>query len=148
MEESFQPSIPCNINLFNSSSITCSIGDIPAGSYDLVVLVSGVGIASGENGVTSLLQVTDISPSGGSIHGGTTLVITGTGFAVNATSVDIDGSACDVISATGSQIQCTTGPHAAGSFDISITVYGTTESFPSYNYNETLTPLITSVRYI
>ena len=109
--------------------------------------MSGVGVASGETGVTSLLQLTSISPSGGSIYGGTTLTIAGTGFASNNSLVSIDGAECDIISATGSEIQCTTPAHAAGVADVTVSVGNIVSNAESYTYDDSRTPTITDVRY-
>jgi len=62
--------------------------------------------------------VTTITPSGGTVAGGTTLTITGTGFAVGAT-VTVGGYAASAIALTGTtQITALTPSHAAGSASV------------------------------
>lgn len=65
MRSSSGSSVDCTISSFSATSITCSVGDVPAGEYDLQVLVNGVGVASGDTDVTSLLQINNISPTAG-----------------------------------------------------------------------------------
>lgn len=65
--------------------------------------------------------VTSSAPSGGTVAGGTTLTITGTGFAVGATAT-VGGYAASAIALTGTtQITALTPPHAAGSAAVVVT---------------------------
>lgn len=60
-----------------------------------------------------------ISPSTGSIAGGTQVTITGTAFD-DSTAVSIGGEVCQIISRTATQIVCLTPAGSAGSADIVI----------------------------
>ena len=57
--------------------------------------------------------ITGVSPPRGGTGGGVRLTITGSGFSSTQSQnkVTIDGTMCTVISATTTEIQCTTGPH-------------------------------------
>ena len=57
--------------------------------------------------------ITGVSPSRGGTGGGVRLTITGSGFSSTQSQnkVTIDGTMCMVISATTTEIQCTTGQH-------------------------------------
>ena len=57
--------------------------------------------------------ITSVSPSRGGTGGGVVLTITGTGFSTTQSQnkVTIDGTMCMVISATTTEIKCTTGQH-------------------------------------
>ncbi len=57
--------------------------------------------------------ITGVSPSRGGTGGGVVLTITGTGFSTiqSQNKVTIDGTMCMVISATSTEIKCTTGQH-------------------------------------
>jgi hypothetical protein len=57
--------------------------------------------------------ITSVSPSRGGTGGGVVLTITGSGFSTTPSQnkVTIDGTMCMVISATATEIRCTTGQH-------------------------------------
>ena len=71
------------------------------------------------------LTVTSISPNTGPIQGGTTVIISGFGF--NAGAVMIGGvAATNVTVVSSTSIRATTGSHASGVADVTVTVGGTT----------------------
>ncbi|MGI8855650.1 MAG: virginiamycin B lyase family protein [Thermomicrobiales bacterium] len=94
--------------------------------------------------------VTAIAPGGGSVAGGTTLTITGTGFAPGAT-VRVGGYAAPAVSVSGTtQITARTPAHAAGSAAVVITNPDTLSGTSPTNYTyavgstgSTVTPVIT-----
>ena len=55
--------------------------------------------------------IDEVSPQVGSVDGGTVVTITGTGFDVDPTlvEVDVDGIPCEVLSVSLTQIVCQTG---------------------------------------
>lgn len=78
--------------------------------------------------VSTVPTVAGIAPASGVTAGGTTVTITGTNFAFGAT-VTIGGvPATGVTFASSSSLTGTTGPHAAGSADVVVTVGGASGS--------------------
>jgi hypothetical protein len=68
--------------------------------------------------------VTAVSPSSGSVAGGTAVTITGTGFAGGAT-VTVGGAACtNVLVASATEISCTTPAGTAGTASVVVTSSG------------------------
>lgn len=86
-------------------------------------------------------DVTSISPSSGSIAGGTAVTLTGTGF-TGATGATVGGvalSAFTVVSDTS--ITGTTGMHGAGAVDVVVTTpYGSDTLAGGYTYSAAWTP--------
>ena len=65
--------------------------------------------------------ITTVSPSSGSTAGGTSITITGTGFAAGAT-VSVGGNACtSVVVVSATSITCTTPAGSAGAKDVVVT---------------------------
>ena len=72
------------------------------------------------------LSVTDVSPTAGTIAGGTQITITGAGFA-NGATVTVGGvAATNVTIVNSTMITATTPVHAAGSVDVVVKVGSTT----------------------
>ncbi|MHB8645916.1 MAG: virginiamycin B lyase family protein [Thermomicrobiales bacterium] len=89
--------------------------------------------------------VTSISPSGGSAAGGTTLTISGTGFALGAT-VTVGGYAASAVSLIGDfVIFARTPAHAAGSVPVVVTNPDTQSATSPTNFTYTASPPITPV---
>jgi hypothetical protein len=109
-----------------TQSIRCLIPGQPPGEHDLRVLVrpmgyaipgrnySGrlVGTASSQNSVLfpSIFQIDTITPTRGSMAGGTVVTIAGVGFAaeVSRNLVTVGHGECDVQSASPTEIVCVT----------------------------------------
>ena len=62
-------------------SLTCEVGRTQAGVHYVVAHVAGIGSSLATVKFKSLLKLTKVSPSAGSVKGGTILVIEGKGFA-------------------------------------------------------------------
>lgn len=60
-------SVQCNVTSATSTSITCTIGNAPAGNYSVTVNIAGKGLASVSSAflATIPLQITSFSPSQG-----------------------------------------------------------------------------------
>jgi IPT/TIG domain len=92
------------------------------------VLSQGVGKAAAEavkqglmtGAQPSALAITALSPDVGPVAGGTTVKITGTGFAAGAI-VAVDGTQATVTNPTSTTIDFTTPPHAGGAVDVVVT---------------------------
>ena len=69
--------------------------------------------------------LTSVSPISGGSGGGTSITITGSGFATTGNEVAIDGSICDITSESETEIQCDTNSHVgSGVFLVEVTVPG------------------------
>ena len=91
------------------------------------------------------LSVTSISPTGGSIAGGTNVTITGTGFE-NGADVTFDGSAASNENVVNlSTITATTPSHVAGTVDVVVTNSDEESATLSSAYTFALAPAITGI---
>jgi len=104
---------------------TCNLTSTTAGVKTLTATYAGVAPFNGSSGTATHtvtgVTITTISPTSGSISGGTSVTITGTNF-TGATAVTFGGTAAAsfvVVSAT--QITAVTPAHATGTVDVSVT---------------------------
>lgn len=109
---------------------TCIYHD-PATNQDATLATDQRGVARPQGAACDIgayeaqaitLAVTGVSPATGSITGGTSVTITGTGFAPGAT-VTIGGTAATnvVVNGAGTSIAATTTKHAAGTVSVVVT---------------------------
>ncbi|KAG1667228.1 hypothetical protein FOA52_009793 [Chlamydomonas sp. UWO 241] len=117
-----------NATGISATELTCDSGPIPSGQYAVLVrsgsssLVSVVHI---DAVVGTVLTITSVTPSIGSIGGGTTLILMGAGFSsvpdANVVYVSVMVSttflngvvACDVVTANDTVVTCVTRAHMA-----------------------------------
>ena len=105
----------CIISTITDSTINCIVEEPIVGSQNLYFHVVGKGLADNKALAIEVDNVLEsISPSIGSIHGGTLLTISGLGFKQGDTSVFLyaSGSRCAVLSVTSTTITCTMPAHA------------------------------------
>lgn len=136
--------ISTTVNEADNNYIIVTVDNIPAGDNDVSVRVKDYGEASGTLVVSGSLSITNVSPSSGSTHGDTTVVISGTGFAID-TLVTVGGEECDILSTSLSEVTCITQAHAAGSVSVAVTSNGISFSTSSYSYESGSTPTVASV---
>jgi hypothetical protein len=129
----------------NANSIEADIGNIPVGSNDVSVRAKGKGKASGSLTMTGDAQISGINPPSGSLFGGTNITIQGNGFAVNKTTVVIDGSECKIISVSLSEVVCTTKPHAIADVSVEVTSNGVSYDPQPFAFNTVSTPTVDSI---
>ncbi|XP_069478237.1 fibrocystin-L-like [Ambystoma mexicanum] len=127
-----------------NQNITCIVGPLPAGDYVLAVVVLSKGLATGSVTLNSPAVAT-LSPTSGSVMGGTTLFITGNGFDINNTRVTIDYSSCQIVSVTPGEVQCTTAAHYAATTAVIIWVNGIQYPQLTFTFRQDDTPSITAV---
>lgn len=114
----------CIVTSSSQYSASCQVGSVVAGKHDLKILVGTQGFALFEDGastvIDSLAIVTSITPTEGSIMGGTELSIKGSGFDATAghTTVKIGANLCTVVRVTASEVVCRTSAHDPGSFEV------------------------------
>ena len=114
----------CAVTSVTGSSIVCLFQQPLSGPSLLRVNVRPVGDASCTAIVTGAITVTAVSPSSGSIAGGTLITFTGTGFGSDATalSASIGGSPCaPIVSAAPTSVVCRTTAHADGAATATVT---------------------------
>ncbi|KAK3532561.1 hypothetical protein QTP86_024146, partial [Hemibagrus guttatus] len=106
--------VACEVQQWTDTLITCLLPKLPPGSYDIKVIVGNQGyplISSGVNAIIEyILQVTGISPQYGSLFGGTTVTITGSGFSpvLEDNKVTLGETICKVTAVSINQLQCVT----------------------------------------
>ncbi|WP_405891297.1 IPT/TIG domain-containing protein [Streptomyces sp. NBC_00133] len=88
-------------------------------------------------------SATDIAPSSGTVVGGTTVILTGSGF-INATAVRFDATAATSFTVNSpTQITAVTPAHTAGAAAVTVTTPGGTSNALTYVYLQA--PTITSL---
>ncbi|XP_046549966.1 LOW QUALITY PROTEIN: fibrocystin-L-like [Haliotis rubra] len=129
------------------TTFDCAVGDVSVGNHDVEVVVAGKGTATPTVKVESSAVISGITPTTGSVNGGTFLTINGNGFVDGKTTVQVGGEDCVVSAVTPSQVQCDTSSHATGAVDVVVVSKGTTypTSTAAFTYDTAATPTFTSV---
>ena len=135
-----------SLSIVDSTTISCiTPARTTAGDVGIIVTTGG-GPSGAFSSFTYITppNITGISPSSGSIAGGTSVTITGTNF-TGATSVTFDGIAATTINVVNSTtITCITPAHNAGAVGIIVTTEGgPSDAFSSFTY--IIPPVITSI---
>ncbi|CAH1788932.1 unnamed protein product [Owenia fusiformis] len=137
----------CSVTSVTDTSIACTIGYITVGPQQVNVIIKDKGQAwySDPVYINSEAVVDTVSPSEGSINGGTVLNILGNGFDAESTKVTLDGVECTLQTVTLSQITCTTGPHVDGA--VKVAVKSNDIDYPEidFTYSTGITPVVTSI---
>jgi hypothetical protein len=115
--------LPATCIVDSPTQITCTTPAHAAGAVDVVVTTPG-GPATSAGGFTYVPAPTmgNMAPNAGPVTGGTTVVLTGTGFTGGTVTFDGLPATCTVNSDT--QITCTSPAHAAGPVDVVVTTVG------------------------
>ena len=143
----------CEATDSNSTYVTCELDPLPAGEYDLSLQICMQisnctrcqGNASSSHILTSVSEVYNVTPSTGSVLGGTELTINGVGFHTD-TQISIGGSSCVVTFTNYTTTICTTSAQQSGTYTIALTSGGI--SFPqtvSFEYSQSSTPQVTAI---
>jgi IPT/TIG domain len=108
---------------YSKTMFVTAPADLAAGTWSVYIALPRLGQSSAVN-VTVPYSVTSIAPASGSVAGGSTVTINGTGFSANADDVRIaiGNSPCTVTSASARQIVCTTGRAPGGLVLVGATV--------------------------
>jgi hypothetical protein len=133
----------------NDTTLTVLAPAHAAGSADvLVTTANGTSTNTiADNYVYGVAPtITSVAPGAGTTAGGTTLIITGTGFS-GATAVTIGGTAATTyIINSDTQITATTPAHAAGTVDVVVTTPGgASANTTGDNFVYTAGPIVTDV---
>ncbi|XP_051729532.1 LOW QUALITY PROTEIN: fibrocystin-L-like [Ctenopharyngodon idella] len=104
----------CELLQWTNENITCLLPTLPPAMYNVRVRVGNQGYPLTSAGVNTtiayVLEVTSFSPSLGSLYGGTTITITGSGFSPVAAdnNVTLGDTQCRVTAASDHQLECVT----------------------------------------
>ncbi|XP_023386544.1 fibrocystin-L-like, partial [Pteropus vampyrus] len=128
----------------NENNITVLVTPLPAGLHPVSVVVGTKGLALGNHTVSSP-AVASVTPTSGSIGGGTTLVITGNGFYPSNTTVTIGDEPCQIISVNFSEVYCYTPARTAGRVSVKIFVNAVAYPPLSFTYAWEDTPLLKGI---
>ncbi|XP_031760464.1 fibrocystin-L [Xenopus tropicalis] len=139
---------PCAITSISETEIQCLIQPASAGTFPIKVYIGGSGFAlsTGSN-LTYTVQssISAVSPSSGSLAGGTLVTLIGTGFSEGSV-VQFGSNKCDILFANLTTIQCRTEAELAGSVDVVVLTNGFEATLPSsFSYNASFTPVITAI---
>eukprot|EP00210_Caulerpa_lentillifera_P009344 g8908.t1 len=99
-----------------NDQIVCDLnGGGPPGTHRVKVYIAGIGFASGDLTCTFEFEITEVSPTEGSLYGGTILTLTGRGFGSgigldeNVVSIGNRNPPCEVLWQNYTTIVCVTG---------------------------------------
>ena len=149
LEMSMSGSVEATVTAVTDTSVTFSPPELPAGDYNVIVVVAGAGHADAAGSVLTSQALADtITPSQGSIYGGQTVVIAGNGFSgkTEDTSVAAGTESCQVEAVTAASVTCVTPAGADGSVDFVVTSGGVEFPAVSFTYDSaTATPTVATV---
>ncbi len=138
-------------SISGGTSATCIVGLLVWGLRSLAVNMDGVGIACVDPSlrVTVTSYISSITPTQGSLLGGTTITINGGGFNTNGqTSVTVGGKSSQIISVQLNQIVCiipsTTQGGTLATVGIDVTT-NPTFTVGEFNYTMSRTPQVTGM---
>ena len=144
----------CLTKSVSSTKINCTVEQPEAGIYHVQVFTKSKGEATYPNNELQLdvpLIVSGINPSSGSLGGGTTLTITGTGFSKvmegSSLTVTINDKKCQLETMYSNLITCLTPPSPSNEtkFNVVVSLNNKTGSFYGYTYDSASTPTVSNL---
>ncbi|XP_078698697.1 fibrocystin-L-like isoform X2 [Branchiostoma floridae x Branchiostoma belcheri] len=144
---SFGEKTSCVVTSVTDDVISCTAGHIPVGDQPVRVHVAGRGNAASSAVVTGQAVINTMSPTQGSLAGGTTLTITGNGFDSD-TEVTLNEKICEVVFVNLTTVTCIT-PAATNETDplVQVSVVSNGQAYPpqDFTYSSTLTPSVSGI---
>jgi hypothetical protein len=131
------PATGCTVT--SPTKMTCVTPASTVGAKDVVVTTGG-GNVTRANGFTYRITLSQVTPTSGPAAGGTTVTLTGTGFASDATATigGVAATGCTVASATS--MSCVTPANTVGAKDVVVTSSaGSVTRANGFTYKTTLT---------
>ncbi|CAF1377186.1 unnamed protein product, partial [Adineta steineri] len=145
----FVGGVTCTINSISSTSITCTVGSIPAGYQSVIVQIPSVGTSNSNIQFLSSLSVNNVVPNQGSYGGGQLVTITGNGFNGSAVDVTICNQPCQTVTVLSNTIlTCETPSATVSSSDTTCTLIVTVNGLSQnsvFTYQNSLTSTVISV---
>ncbi|XP_066271366.1 fibrocystin-L-like [Branchiostoma lanceolatum] len=143
--------VACEITAATEDEISCDVQENSGGSHVVTVEVDGKGFAShptdGEVVFTYTADISSISPTTGSLGGGTVLTISGHGFSDSHVPY-LGDQECVVVSITYTDVTCIT-PSSSTAGSVAVTVSrndGEPLTSPTdFEYDASATPTITAL---
>ena len=156
---------PCNVTATNGTMMSCRLS-VDSGLEVGQLLAVEVGINNLGHTLNTVLKdnerffvllphIDAVSPEVGSLSGGTSVTITGSGFygSISDVTVMVSGLTCVVTSVSYTKVICTTSAGYALTANLSVTVFTSGgQQLPAscwgeceYTYSEVNTPTVTSV---
>lgn len=122
----------------------------PGGSHLVEILVKSKGWAENDQQLkfAYVIAATAVTPASGSMAGGQTITISGSGFGKRNENVNValGGSPCDIISISLFHITCITTAHAEGNVSIEISVGESSVTIlDAFEYDSSLTISVTAL---
>ena len=155
-----------NVTIVSTTEITCSelvlaqqsnrakrvvsnAGTPPAGLYSVSILIPDLGFSRLEAGtgtIVSTLNITSVTPSAGSVAGGTIITLIGSGFHSDAQQnvVTIGNKNCTVTASSYTSLSCCTSPQPHGLYSLKVIINGVLAS-AEYHHCISKTPTVTSI---
>ncbi|XP_075128051.1 fibrocystin-L-like [Leptodactylus fuscus] len=138
----------CTILALTDKEIRCQVQKETAGTYPISVYIAkhGLAVSNGKNFTfTYPITISSITPSSGSLAGGTLVTILGSGFSTDST-VKLKGSGCAVVFANLTVITCRTSAGPEGFADVFVFTNGLNETLKNaFNFTSYLAPTITGI---
>ena len=130
----------CVVQTTSATSATCDVAEIPAQSKLSVKFndyMKGNAEVNSLISIEAMATVNDYTPKTGSIHGGASFTISGSGFPSDAI-VTIDGTELEC-QHTLSSVTCVTKPHAAGAGALVVVANGESTNAGDFTFADSLT---------
>ncbi len=148
-EVDFGGNAATGVNVVSDAQITATAPAGVAGTVDVTVSTpGGTSATSAADHFTYFVTptVTSISPSSGPASGGTSVLITGTGFAQGSSIVDFGNAASTTFTVNSATSVTATAPAGSGVVDVTVTTPGgTSPTTPADEFTYIPAPTVTSV---
>ncbi|QDK41568.1 hypothetical protein DOM21_08900 [Bacteriovorax stolpii] len=125
--------VACSVTSINSSTIKCMTGAHAAGYVDLAVTNPDgmMFVVSNRYAYRVAPTIASISPSNGSINGGTFVTISGTGFYYGINAKIGNLNCYDIVVRSSTEFTCKTNPGTSGIVDVKVDSDGQSAILPS-----------------